>query len=289
MNKIIDGKKISQDILEDLKEKISKIGQNKIGIAFVLVGDNPASKTYVKMKKKACQKLGIQSYPLELKETISENDLLIEIDKLNKNNAIHGILVQMPLPSHINEKKIIYSIDPNKDVDGFHPINIGKLMLGEQNIFFPCTPYGIKVLMEKENIEIEKKHVVILGRSNIVGKPLLNILIQNKKGCNATVTLVHSKTNDIKKYTLLADILICAIGNPLFIKQDMIKKDSIIIDVGINKIYDKEQSKIVGDVDFNDVFEKVKKITPVPGGVGPMTIAMLMENSYKSFIKKFSL
>ena len=290
MNKIIDGKKIASQILEELKLKIEKSSkQNKIGLSFVLVGDNPASKTYVKMKKNACKKVGIKSYDLILKDTISEKDLISEIKKLNNNPNIHGILVQMPLPNHINTQNIINAIDPKKDVDGFHPLNIGKLLLGEEDIFYPCTPYGVKILLEKSNIDLSNKHVVILGRSNIVGKPLFSILIQKKEGCNATVTMAHSRTKNLEKFTLQADVLICAMGRARFIKKEMIKKDAIIIDVGITKIEENNKKIIVGDVDFEDVIEKVSMITPVPGGVGPMTIAMLLQNTFNSYQKKQQL
>ena len=277
MNKIIDGEKIANSILEDLKKKIKK----EIGLAFILVGDNPASQTYIKMKKNACKRVGIQSYDFRFKETISENELIIEIDKLNKNKNIHGILVQMPLPTNLNAEKILESIDPNKDVDGFHPINVGKLLIGRKDCFIPCTPLGIKFLLEKENVDLEKKHTVIVGRSNIVGKPLLSLLIQ--KNCNATVTITHSMTKNLKEITKSADILIAAIGKPKFITKDMVKKDAIVIDVGVNKIIENDTEKIVGDVDFENVLPLASKITPVPKGVGPMTVAMLLKNTYKSF------
>lgn len=237
------------------------------------------------MKKKACSYVGIQSFNIILKESISENELIYEIHKLNNHPNVHGILVQMPLPSHIKTENIIKNINPKKDVDGFHPLNMGKLLLG-QDTFIPCTPHGIKVLLEKSNINIEGKHVVIIGRSNIVGKPLAALLLQKQKGCNATVTVVNSKTENIKKFTLSADILISAIGKPKFIKEDMVKKDSIVIDVGINKILNNGKNHIVGDVDFENVKKIASKITTVPGGVGPMTIAMLLENTYKSYMEK---
>ncbi len=275
MNKIIDGKKIASLILEDLKKEIEK--SKKPGLAFILVGENTASKTYVNMKKKACEKVGIRSYDYEF-EKISEKDLLDLIHKLNHDTAIDGILVQMPLPSYINSIKIINAIDPKKDVDGFHPLNMGKLLLGESDGFFPCTPLGIKTLFEKASIEVEGKHVVIIGRSNLVGKPLALMLVQKQKGANATVTLAHGNTKNLSKITKEADILISAVGKPALVNRQMIKNDVVIIDVGISKV----DGKIVGDVDFENVYPIVSRITPVPGGVGPMTIAMLLKNTVLS-------
>lgn len=280
MNKIIDGKKIAEEIINSIKDDISKnVGVNKIGLAFILVGEDSASQTYVKMKKSACARVGILSLDYELPKTISENELVRLIQKLNSDPKVHGILVQQPFPSHINTKKIVLSVDPKKDVDGFHPLNLGKMMVGDKDCFYPCTPYGIKILLEKAQVEVEKKHVVICGRSNIVGKPLANLLVQNEKGGNATVTLTHTLTQNLPFYTRQADILISAVGKPNFIKEDMVKDGVVVIDVGINRI----NNKIVGDVDYEKVFPKASRITPVPGGVGPMTIASLLTNTYKSY------
>ena len=286
MNKLINGKQIAADILENLKKDISKkIGMNKIGLAFVLIGTNPASQTYVKMKKKACGKIGIQSYDYELKESTSENELLVLLDKLNNNPNIHGILIQQPFPNHIDTKKIIYAVNPEKDVDGFHPNNIGKMLLGDTTGFISCTPLGIKTLLEKANIEVEGKHVVILGRSNIVGLPLANILMKKKPGANATITVCHTGTSDLNHFTKQADILIAAMGRAEMVTADMVKEQAVIIDVGTNRVDDptkKRGYRLTGDVHFPSVVEKVKAISPVPGGVGPMTIVMLLKNTVKA-------
>lgn len=282
---IIDGKKIAQSIHEELKEKISKLKDKKPGLAFILIGDNPASHAYVRMKKKGCAEVGIYSETYSLKESVSEDELLKLIIKCNNNPNIHGILVQQPLPSHLSEKKVIETIDPNKDVDGFHPINVGKALLGQEDGFLPCTPFGIITLLEKAHIDVEGKHVVIIGRSNIVGKPLAAMLVQKKKHCNATVTIVHSQTKNLYELCKMADILIAAIGKPGFVTKEMIKENAIVIDVGINAIEDHGKRRLVGDVDFENVSKRCSKITPVPGGVGPMTIAMLLYNTYLSFIK----
>jgi methylenetetrahydrofolate dehydrogenase (NADP+) / methenyltetrahydrofolate cyclohydrolase len=281
MNKIIDGRQIAREILDNLKrEIIEKIGKNKIGLAFILIGENSASRAYVRMKKKACNEIGIASIDYELSAQVKEEELLLLIDKLNKDLKVHGILIQLPLPPHLNTKKITYAIDPSKDVDGFHPFNLGKMLIGDTDSFYPCTPLGIKILMEKAEIPTEKKHVVICGRSNIVGKPLAALLVQNQKGCNATVTLTHSLTMNLPHYTREADILIVAVGKANFITKEMVKEGAVVIDVGINRI----NGNIVGDVAFNDLYPKVSKITPVPGGVGPMTIASLMSNTHKSYL-----
>ena len=276
---LINGKKIADDILALLKKDIEELNiQPKL--VFILVGQHAPSQTYVRMKKKACQKVGILSEVIECEKEIPERDLIKKVEECNSDSSIHGILVQLPLPSHIDEKKIMFAIDPKKDVDGFHPLNIGKMFLGDFSSLLPCTPHGILMLLKKSEISAEGKHVVIIGRSNIVGKPLAAMLIQNKKECNATVTVCHSRTRNLQEYTKKADILITAIGKPNFIKKEMVKKDSIIIDVGINRIEENNRSKLVGDVDFEDVAPHVSKITPVPGGVGPMTIAMLLHNTF---------
>lgn len=278
---LIDGSKISKKRLKVLEEKISLL-KEKPGLAFILIGEHPPSQTYVRMKKKACAQVGIVSHTLEFPEDISEHHLIQEIVKLNKDPSIHGILLQLPIPKHLDTKKIIETIDPKKDVDGFHPINLGKLLLGFDDGFIPCTPLGIKNLLQEENISVEGQHVVILGRSTLVGKPLANLLLQKKPGCNATVTVAHSMSLNLEKITSSADILIVAIGYPEFVTEKMVKKNSIIIDVGINR----KEGKIVGDVDFKNVEPIVSKITPVPGGIGPMTITSLLENTYQSFLMK---
>lgn len=281
-NKIIDGKLIASQIKEEIKKEVVKLKEEKNitpGLAFILVGENPASVSYVKSKGKACEELGFYSITKTLTEDISEKEVLELIDEFNKDKKIHGLLVQLPLPKHINEERIIESIDYKKDVDGFHPINIGRLLIGV-NGFISCTPYGIIELLKRSNIETKGKNVVVIGRSNIVGKPVANLFLQ--KSINSTVTICHSFTKNIKDYTLNADIIIAAIGKARYLKKDMIKEGCVIIDVGINRIPDdskKSGSRLVGDVDFEDCFDKCLKITPVPGGVGLMTIAMLMKNT----------
>ncbi len=243
----------------------------------MVVGENPASQIYVQNKKLACEKVGIKSVSHELKEDVQEQELIQLINKLNSDKEIHGILVQLPLPAHIDENKIINAINPEKDVDGFHPLNIGKMMLGLKTLL-PCTPSGIIEILKRSSIQIEGKHVVMVGRSNIVGKPVAQLLL-NK---NATITICHSKTKNLKEITRQADILVVALGKAKFIKKDMIKDKVIIIDVGINRL---ENNKICGDVDFENVKNKASLITPVPGGVGPMTIAMLLKNTLEAYLK----
>lgn len=276
--KIIDGKKIAAELLEELKAKISKLSAKKPTLAVILVGQNPASKIYVESKKKACAKIGIKSTDLLFKDTLTENELIKEIELLNQNPEINGILVQLPLPSHINANKIIAHLDPKKDVDGLHPYNLGLLLKDEKG-FVPCTPLGIKILLEKSNIDITGKHVVIVGRSTLVGKPLGALLLQNKKGGNATVTIAHSKTQNLKEITKSADVLISAVGKLGLITKEMVKKDAVVIDVGMNR----QDGTVTGDVLFDEVEPLVSKITPVPKGVGPMTIALLMHNTYRAF------
>jgi len=266
--------------VESLKDKYNLIP----GLAVVLVGDNPASRVYVSMKKKACARLGIYSEEYKLLSNTSEHDLLELINKLNANEKVHGILVQLPLPDHINEGKILNAIDPSKDVDGFHPVNVGNLVIGKPS-FLPCTPYGIQQLLLKSGIQIEGKHVVVVGRSNIVGKPVALILLQKAQGANATVTVCHSRSGDLSYYTKQADILIAAIGRAEMIKKHMVKQGAVVIDVGVNRVDDPSSErgyKLVGDVDFEEVKEIGGAITPVPGGVGPMTITMLMHNTIKA-------
>lgn len=269
---LIDGKLISQNIKDELKEEVEKLKKaGKSGsLAVIQVGNDPASSIYVKNKKKACEYIGIGSVSYELSENTTEKELLEIIDDLNKNNEIIGILVQLPVPKHIDEDKIIRAISPKKDVDGFHVENVGALCIGEKG-FVSCTPAGVIQLLKRSNVEIAGKHCVVIGRSNIVGKPMALLMLRE----NATVTICHSKTKNIKEICKQADILIVAIGKPRFINSEYVKEGAVVIDVGIHR---DENNKMCGDVDFEDVKDMVSKITPVPGGVGPMTIAMLMNN-----------
>jgi len=283
--KIINGKEISVQIRAEIKAETEKLKFEKgiiPGLAFVLIGDDPASKVYVRSKGKACEELGFHSVTETLPSSISENALLYLINRFNTDDKIHGILVQLPLPPSVDQQCIIESIDHKKDVDGFHPLNVGRLQIGEK-CFIPCTPFGITELLRRTGTLTEGKNAVILGRSNIVGKPVAGLLLKNE--FNSTVTVCHSKTKDIKEITSQADILIAAIGKANFVKSDFIKEGCTIIDVGINRIEDKSSKsgfKITGDVDYDDCFDKCGMITPVPGGVGPMTIAMLMKNTLDS-------
>lgn len=286
-NKIIDGKLISGLITEEIKKELSGTDITP-GLALVLVGNNPASEIYVKMKAKKCAELGYYSVIERLPESTSENELLGLIKSFNNDPKIHGLLIQLPLPKHINELRVLESVDYKKDVDGFHPVNAGRLMIGEK-CYLPCTPAGIHELLIRYNVDTAGKHAVVLGRSNIVGKPIANILLQKNKGANCTVTVCHSTTKDIPAITRSADIIIAAIGKANFLRADMIKECVVIIDVGINRIDDpasKKGYKVVGDVDFDRCYPKASLITPVPGGVGPMTIAMLMKNTLDSALKK---
>ena len=274
----IDGKAFSQTVLEKIREEHNQLKEKygkQAGLAVVIVGNNPASQVYVRNKMKACENVGFYSENIELDENISEKELLQEIDKLNKNDRINGILVQLPLPSHINELKINDSISPEKDVDGFHVANIGKMVIGDETGFISCTPYGIMQLLEEYKIEIAGKDAVIIGRSNIVGKPMALMLIQ--KG--ATVQVCNSRTKDLRKKLNDADIIIVAAGVPKLLKKEDVKEGAVVIDVGINRV----DGKICGDVDYEEVAEKTSYITPVPGGVGPMTIASLIKNTFKSY------
>ncbi len=282
---ILDGKKVADELQKKLKEKISLLQGRKPSLTFFLIGSNPASYTYVQMKKKACSYVGITSHVHTLNSDISESALLKEISKENSNPNTDALLVQMPLPSHINAQKIMEHIDPKKDVDAFHPLNVGRMLMGKKGGFLPCTPLGILVLLQKYKIETKGKHAVIIGRSNIVGKPMAALLMQKETGCNATVTIAHNYTTNLKEISKSADILISAVGKPHFITEDMVKKGSVIIDVGINRISEKGLKKLVGDVDFEKVQPIVSAITPVPGGVGPMTVSMLLENTYQSYLQ----
>ncbi len=272
MATIIDGKQISTQIKDELKEKIANLpeGSQVPSLAVILVGSDPASSVYVNNKKKACAYIGIGSKSFELPEDTTQEELLNLIDTLNADPSINGILVQLPLPKHINEDEVIKRIDPDKDVDGFHPISVGRLLLGEKG-FVSCTPAGIIQLLKRSGIEIEGKECVVIGRSNIVGKPMAVLMLRE----NATVTICHSRTKDLKEVCKRADILIVAIGKPKMITAEYIKEGAVVIDVGIHRM---ENGKLCGDVDFDDVEAHCSAITPVPGGVGPMTIAMLMNN-----------
>ena len=258
-------------------------------LGVILVGDHGPSRLYVQRKTKACEEVGIRSIKRHLPYSISQDDLLREIEQFNIHPEIDGILVQLPLPNHINPSQITRWIHPEKDVDGFHPLNVGKMLIGESDGFFPCTPLGIKILLDRYGVELERKHLVMVGRSNIVGKPLAAMLMQDAPGFNATVTILHRSSPNIKELCQLADILVVAIGNPRYITQDYVKEGAVVIDVGINSIADltrEGKTKIVGDVDFERVKDKCSLITPVPGGVGPMTIAMLLSNTFLSFQRR---
>lgn len=274
---LIDGKRISAEIKDETKAKVAELKEQgvEISLAVVQVGDNPASCVYVRNKKKACEYVGIKSVSHELPEETTEEELLNLIEELNNDDTINGILVQLPLPRHMDENKVIDAISPYKDVDGFHLMNVGALSTGQKG-FVSCTPYGIIQLLKRSNIEIAGKHCVVIGRSNIVGKPMSILLLRE----NGTVTVVHSKTQNMKEITKQADILVVAIGKPKFVDDTFIKEGAVVIDVGINR---DEDNKICGDVDFEKVEPKASAITPVPGGVGPMTIAMLMNNCLESF------
>ena len=276
MAELIDGKQISTDIKDELKEEVSKLKAEgrEVTLAVILVGDDPASAVYVKNKKKACEYIGIKSLSYELPAETTEDELLELIEKLNGDDTVNGILVQLPLPRHIDEKKVIRTISPKKDVDGFHPENVGALLIGEPG-FVSCTPAGIIELLKRSNVEIEGKECVVIGRSNIVGKPMGVLLLRE----NGTVTIAHSRTKDLKEICKRADILVAAVGKPKMITAEYIKEGAVVIDVGIHRM---DNGKLCGDVDFDDVESHVSKITPVPGGVGPMTIAMLMYNCIAS-------
>jgi len=277
---LIKGSEISKQIKEELKQEVARLKEKHNltpGLATILVGEDEASKVYVGQKEKTCKELGIYSERINLPGDTTEAELLALVEKLNKDSKIHGILVQLPLPKHINETNVLYAIDPKKDVDGFHPVNVGKLMLGEPD-FIPCTPHGIQELLIRSGVKTDGAEAVVVGRSNIVGKPIANMLLQKKKGANATVTICHTGTKDLASHTKRADILIVAAGKPKTITADMVKEGVVVIDVGVNRL----ETGLVGDVDFETVKEKAKAITPVPGGVGPMTIAMLMLNTVQA-------
>jgi len=284
--KIIDGKKVSAEIRAELKLEVDALRAKGVqpGLAVVLVGDDPASEIYVRNKRKTCAELGISSFSHDLPASITERKLLNLIKKLNEDPKVHGILVQSPLPKHLNEDKMLEFINPDKDVDGFHPTNVGRLLTGNEG-FVSCTPAGCQELLLRSGYDPAGKHVVIVGRSNIVGKPAAALFVQKAAGANATVTVCHSRTKNLAAITKQADILIAAIGVPEFVKSRMVKDGVIVIDVGMNRIEDKTRksgTRLVGDVDYAGVSKKARAITPVPGGVGPMTIVMLMKNTVKA-------
>ncbi len=283
---IISGTEIAKQIREELKQEIAELKEkhNLVpGLVTVLVGEDPASQVYVGQKEKTSIALGIYSERHDLPEKTPQDELMALVDRLNKDPKIHGILVQLPLPKHLNETGVLYAINPKKDVDGFHPVNVGKLMIGEPD-YLPCTPHGIQQLLIRSGVPIEGAEVVVVGRSNIVGKPIANILLQKRPGANATVTICHTGTRDIAFHTRRADILIVAAGRPKAVTADMVKDGVVVIDVGVNRVGKTAEGKdiLVGDVDFEGVKEKASAITPVPGGVGPMTITMLMLNTVKA-------
>lgn len=283
---IISGTEVAKAIREELKVEVTELIEKHgitPGLVTILVGEDPASQSYVAAKNKTAHALGIHSEQVTLPADTSEADLLALVDKYNKDPKINGILVQLPLPKHINEANVLYAIDPDKDVDGFHPVNVGKMMLGEQ-CFLPCTPHGILELLVRSGVQTSGAEVVVIGRSNIVGKPIANLMLQKRAGGNATVTLCHTRTRDMAAHCRRADILIAAVGVPKMVTADMVKDGVAIIDVGVNRIGMTESGKAIlaGDVDFEAVKEKASFITPVPGGVGPMTITMLMKNTVQA-------
>lgn len=283
---IIDGKQVAADMRAELKAEVERLAGEGIvpGLGVILVGEDPASKSYVAAKERACEETGIYSEDNRLPADTSQEDLMALVKKMNEDPKIDGILVQLPLPKHLNESEVLLVIDPQKDVDGFHPMNVGKMVVGEE-AFLPCTPHGVIQLLLRKGVKIEGANVVIVGRSNIVGKPLANMLIQKSEKGNATVTVCHTRTKDLTKHTLQADIIVAAAGRPDTITADMVREGVVVIDVGVNRVEDATRKKgyrLVGDVDFDAVKEKASLITPVPGGVGPMTITMLLYNTVES-------
>lgn len=284
--KIIDGKQVAADMQAELKEEVAKLKQEGIvpGLGVILVGEDPASQSYVTAKERSCENLGIYSDDNRLPADTTQQGLIALINRMNADPKINGILVQLPLPKHLDESEVLLAINPDKDVDGFHPTNIGKMVAG-QAAFLPCTPHGVIKLLQRNGVKIEGAHVVIVGRSNIVGKPIANMLIQKNKDGNATVTVCHTRTKDLAYHTRQADIVIAAAGRPNTITADMVKDGVVVIDVGVNRVEDatkKRGYRLAGDVDFEKVKEKASLITPVPGGVGPMTITMLLYNTVES-------
>ena len=287
MPNLIDGRAIAENVYVDLRREIAELKTKDVtpGLAVVLVGDDPASRAYVRSKDKMCRQLGLRSLKLELPASTTQAELLSRVDELNADSNIHGILVQSPPPAHIDEAAIVRALDPRKDVDGFHPENVAKLVLDDPTGFVPCTPLGVQRLLIESKININGAHVVVLGRSMIVGKPLALLLMQKNENANATVTVVHSRSRDLAEITRSADIIVAAIGRADFVKSDHVREGAVVIDVGINRVEDaatKRGYRLVGDVAFDEVSKKASAITPVPGGVGPMTIAMLMSNTVKA-------
>jgi methylenetetrahydrofolate dehydrogenase (NADP+) / methenyltetrahydrofolate cyclohydrolase len=284
--KLIDGKAVASQMRAELKAEVTRLFEHNVvpGLGVVLVGDDPASNSYVTAKEKACEEIGVYSDDNRLPADTSQEELLALVERMNRDPKIHGILVQLPLPKHINDEKVLLAIDPRKDVDGFHPVNVGRMVVGHEG-FLPCTPHGVIQLLLRSNVKLDGAEVVIVGRSNIVGKPLANMLIQKSPTGNATVTICHTRTKDVARHTRTADIVIAAAGKPNTITADMVKDGVVVIDVGVNRVPDaakKNGFRLVGDVDFDAVSRKAALITPVPGGVGPMTITMLLYNTVAS-------
>jgi methylenetetrahydrofolate dehydrogenase (NADP+) / methenyltetrahydrofolate cyclohydrolase len=284
---LIDGNAIARSIRDEVALDVAKLVARGItpGLAVVLVGDDPASEVYVRNKGRACDEAGMHSVTINMPATTTQQELLAQLKRLNDDPAIHGILVQMPLPKHLDAEVVIRSILPAKDVDGFHPVNVGKNLIGDRDGFVPCTPAGVQEMLARSGTETKGKECVIVGRSNIVGKPMMALMVQNGPNANATVTVCHSATRDLKEHTLRADILIVAAGKPKMVTGDMVREGAVVIDVGINRIVDPSTTsgfRLVGDVDFASARERASKITPVPGGVGPMTIAMLLKNTVRA-------
>jgi methylenetetrahydrofolate dehydrogenase (NADP+)/methenyltetrahydrofolate cyclohydrolase len=287
MTNLIDGRAVAEKVYVDLRKQIAELKSRGVtpGLAVVLVGDDPASRAYVRSKDKMSRELGLHSVKLELPAPTSQSELLARVEELNRDPQVHGILVQSPPPKQIDEAAIVRALDPRKDVDGFHPLNVAKLAMGDPSGFVPCTPLGVQRLLIETKIDIAGAHVVVLGRSMIVGKPVALLLMQKAKGGDATVTVAHSRTENLEEVTRSADILIAAIGRAHFVKANHVREGAVVIDVGINRLEDKSSERgyrLVGDVAFDEVAPKCKVITPVPGGVGPMTIAMLMSNTVKA-------
>jgi len=287
MSNLIDGRAVAEKVYAELRDDIAGLKSRGTtpGLAVVLVGDDPASRAYVRAKDKMCRELGLHSVKLELPVSITQTELLERVQELNRDSAVHGILVQSPQPEHIDEAAIVRALDPRKDVDGFHPENVAKLVLDDPSGFVPCTPLGVQRLLIESKIDINGAHVVVLGRSMIVGKPLALLLMQKNKNGNATVTVVHSRSRDLTEITRSADIVVAAIGRAEFVTADHVRENAVVIDVGVNRVEDAGSHRgyrLVGDVAFDEVSKKASAITPVPGGVGPMTIAMLMANTVKA-------
>jgi len=283
---ILDGKQVAAAMREEIRQEVARLKERGVtpGLAVILVGDDPASQSYVRSKEKACAEAGIYSDDNRLPADTPEQALLELVRGKNEDSRIHGILVQLPLPKHMDESKVLLAVDPVKDVDGFHPVNVGRMVLGEKG-FLPCTPHGVVQLLARSGVQTAGAHVVVVGRSNIVGKPVANMLLQKKENANATVTVCHTGTRDMAFFTRQADILIVAAGRPATVTGDMVKEGAVVIDVGVNRVEDATRTsgyRLVGDVDFDAVREKASLITPVPGGVGPMTITMLLWNTVES-------